>query len=164
MAEVDYPGSLPWPTRQGYGINHVSPMLVSTLESGRKRRRRRFTSVPSRVTVEWIMNEWQAQLFELWFRADFNESEPNRGGIQDGTVWFNCPLKTPIGERHYEAVFDDIYSGPEPYGLCQWRFTATLELRERPALPPGDIEFPDEIIYSSLFDYTMNKHWPEYDL
>lgn len=161
MAEVDYPGTLPWPTRQGYGFQHASTVVVSNLSTGRQRRRRRLTSAPTEVTVEWIMDNAQAQLFELWYRADFNEEEPNRGGIQDGSVWFNCPLVTPLGAEHYEAVFYDIYTGPIPYGLCQWRFTATLMIKERPTLPPGDIEFPDEITYSSLFDLTMNRHWPK---
>ena len=148
---IEYPSQLPLPLREGYGLRHVDPMVRTQLASGRARQRRRFTSVPSVVSVSWVMSQPEAQLFEAWYRD----------AISDGAAWFQCPLKTPLGIQHYDARFTGIYRGPNLVGLCHWRFTAELELFERPLLPPGEAQFPDEIIYGSLFDRTMNRHWPE---
>lgn len=147
----EYPKQLPVPLREGYGLQHVDPMIRTQLASGRARQRRRFTSVPTEVTVSWLMTAPQAQLFEAWYRDV----------IDDGVAWFACALRTPIGLQRYEARFTGIYSGPDLVGVDSWRFTAELELKSRPILPRGSVQFPQEIIYSRLFDRTMNHHWPD---
>lgn len=153
---VRYPAALPMPQLSNQRTNHVSPLMRTQLASGRARQRRRFTSVPSIKSVSWKMNQAQAQLFEVWFSAG-----REYGGITDGADWFLCRLRTPMGIRDYQCRFTDIYSGPNELGFFLYEFSAQLELIERPLLPPGETQFPDEIIYGSLFDRTMNQHWPE---
>jgi hypothetical protein len=149
---IQYPQGLPCALREGYDFSPISPLLRSDMQSGRARQRRRFTSVPTMASVSWIMNDVQAQLFEAWFRD----------ALEDGAQWFEMPLKTPEGERSYTARFTDIYSGPTLTGRSSWKFTAQLELRERPILVPGwAVYAPDYILLSSLFDKAMNLAWPE---
>jgi hypothetical protein len=147
---IDYPSQLPLPQQSGYAIQHVSPLVRVDMQSGRARQRRRFTSVPSLVKVNWLMNEVQAQLFEGWFRWT----------ITDGADWFNCRIKTPMGLRPYECRFTDIYDGPVFVTTSLWRFSAELEIRDRQTISALDAQFPDEIIQSDLFDRTVNQHWP----
>lgn len=150
--DIDYPEGLPWPVRDGYDINHVQPFRRTGMQSGRARQRRTFTSVPSQVSVSWIFNgDTQVAAFELWFQQT----------IGDGADWFNCPLKTPIGEKQYVCRFVDMYRGPTLVGLCAWRITAMLEVWERPLLPPDWALLPDYVIHADIFDLAMNREWPE---
>ena len=97
---IAYPEFLPEPQRDGYGFQPVSPMARSELQSGRARQRRRFTSVPTVASVTWLMDDTEAQLFEGWFEHI----------LLSGSLWFQCPLKTPLGMDEHRARFVDIQS------------------------------------------------------
>lgn len=146
-----YPAGLPCALHQEYGLNHVSPLMRSELESGRARQRRRFTSVPSMANVSWIMTQAQAVLFEGWFKWTIN----------DGADWFDMPLSSPMGVKDYECRFAGMYSGPRLTGRGMWTFSATLEVRERPVIAEDWIEIaPDYILFMDIFDLAMNREWP----
>lgn len=151
--DISYPDDLPIPLRRGYGVKHVSPLMRTDMESGRSRQRRKFTSVPSMVSVVWIFrNDAHAAAFEAWVRD----------ALLDGAEWFNMPLKTPVGLQEYVCRFtDDLYDGPDLTGISGWEITARLEMFERPLMPPGWGLMPDFLINASLFDIAMNKKWPE---
>lgn len=145
-----YPASLPMPVGDGYGFEPVSPLVRSKLQSGRTRQRRRFTSVPTISSVSWLLDDREAQFFEAWFEHV----------LVSGSLWFECPLKTPLGLDDYRARFADIYSGPELVD-GYWRFTASLELFKRPILDSDwVIVAPDYILMSDIFDRAMNQEWP----
>lgn len=149
---IEYPREyLPLPLREGYGFQAVSPIQRTEMVSGRARQRRKFTSVPTETPVSWLLSDVQAQLFEAWFEDV----------LKSGTEYFMCPLKTPEGIRDYVARFTDIYAGPILVGVSHWRFTAELELLERPILAPGWGHFPGLIAGSSLIDISINRKWPE---
>ena len=147
---IEYPKGLPAGLQSGSSYQTVSPMQRSTLVTGRAIQRRRYTNVPTSRKISWVFNQVQAQAFEAWFRDSLN----------DGVSWFECPLKTPLGCFDYTARFTDIYSGPSRVGPDLWSISAELELRERPIPPVGDGLFPDDILYSELFDLTINREWP----
>ena len=149
--DLNYPEGLPYPTRDGYGLNHVSPFTRTSMDSGRSRQRRRFSSVPTNVPVTWILTEQETLIFESWFRDT----------IHDGADWFNCPLKTPVGEKPYVCRFTEMYKGPVPMGICMWQISAALEIWERPLLAPGWGKFPDFIRYADIIDLAMNREWPK---
>ena len=150
---IAYPEFLPEPQRDGYGFQPVSPMARSELQSGRARQRRRFTSVPTVASVTWLMDDGEAQLFEGWFEHI----------LQSGSLWFQCPLKTPLGMDEHRARFVDIYEGPVLVGESLWRFTAKLELFKRPILDAEwIIEAPDYIAMADIFDVAMNQKWPKH--
>jgi len=121
------------------------------MTSGRTRQRRKYTSVPTEAGVSWVFSDAESQLFEAWFRD----------AITDGAAWFNMRMRTPMGVGDYVCRFKDIYDGPVLYALGYWKFTATLELWERPILPPGWGNFPEFIAGQSIIDYALNKEWPE---
>lgn len=149
--DIDYPKGLPYPLIEDRQVNHVSPFVRTSMASGRARQRRAFTSVPSMQGVSFIMNDAQAQAFEVWF------SEV----LEDATEWFNIKLKTPMGFTQEVCRFAEMYSGPNPLGPNLWRISASIEVYERPLLPREWAEFPDLILGSSIIDIALNDRWPE---
>ena len=148
---IEYPKFLPLPQREGYGIQSVSPIARSDLQSGRARQRRRFTSVPTVATVTWLLNDTEAQLFEGWFEHI----------LLSGSFWFQCLLKTPLGLDDHRARFIDIYDGPNLVGVSHWRFTANVELFKRPILDAGwIITVPDYVAMADIFERAINHEWP----
>ncbi|EFA3856755.1 TPA: hypothetical protein ACGK2H_002276 [Escherichia coli] len=149
---INYPNDyLPIPLQEGFGLKPVSPLLRTELTSGRARQRRLYTSTPTQASVAWLFTDPESQLFEAWFRDT----------IKDGADWFNMPLRSPLGIIDmYVCRFVDIYEGPTIEGGNYWRYTATLELWERPILAPGWADFPDYIINSSIIDIALNREWP----
>lgn len=151
MAEPYPRDLLPVPLREDYDLNHVSPMMRTQMESGRSRYRQRFTSVPSRVTVTWLLDEGQALYFEGWFKESLN----------DGTLWFNCPLRTPMGMHEYECHFFGMYQGPQLVANY-YKVRARLEIRERPTMDRDWILYgPEYVRWGNIFDIAMNRDWPE---
>lgn len=102
MADLpEYPhGLLPYPLREGYGLTPVSPLMRTSMQSGRAKQRRRYKSTPTEADVTWqFTQEGQAQLFEAWYSAVIN----------DGASYFYMALKTPLGMHQYKCRFVDIY-------------------------------------------------------
>jgi len=153
MAMASYPHEyLPLPLQDGYGFKPVSPLLRTQLTSGRARQRRQYTSTPTQASVTWMFTtDAQAQLFEAWYRDT----------ISDGAAWFLMRLQTPLGVESYKCRFTDIYDGPIPVAPIYWRISATLELWERPLLPPGWAEFPSFVVNQDIIDLALNREWPE---
>lgn len=153
MTMASYPHEyLPLPLQDGYGFKPVSPLLRTQLASGRARQRRQYTSTPTQASVTWMFTtDAQAQLFEAWYRDI----------ISDGAAWFLMRLQTPRGVDSYKCRFTDIYDGPILVAPIYWRFSATLELWERPLLPPGWAEFPYFVVNQDIIDLALNREWPE---
>jgi hypothetical protein len=148
---IQYPDYLPCFERQGYDMQTASPLLRSTMQSGRSRQRRQYLSTPTYVTASVTMSDAQAQLFKAWWDEV----------LISGSLSFECQLKTDLGVRLYRARFTDIYQGPELVGRSSWRFRCPLELIERPVLPPGWVTVaPEYILGSDLLDIAMNEKWP----
>lgn len=150
--DINYPSNLPYPTRDGYSAQYTSPLMRTKTISGRAIQRRQFTTVPAMYNVSWIFTtDGDAAAFEAWFRDV----------VKDGTEWFNCPMRTPIGTGQYVCRFTDIYEGPNPYGVCGWTVRAELEMFERPLMPEGWGILPDYIAMDDIFDVAMNDRWPK---
>lgn len=150
---IEYPKGLPAGLQSGSSYQTVSPMQRSTLVTGRAIQRRRYTNVPTSRKISWVFNNVQAQAFEAWFRDALN----------DGVSWFECPLKTPLGYMEYTCRFTDVYSGPDRVGPNLWAYSAELELRDRAVPPIGNGNFPDYILYASIFDIAVNDYWPDHN-
>jgi len=150
---INYPKDyLPCPLKDGFGLKPVTPLKSTQMTTGRRRQRRAYTSVPTETAIAWIFNDSQAQAFEAWVRDSLN----------DGQAWFNMPLLTPAGERDYVCRFtEDFYEGPTPEGGMYWRYTARLELWERPMIPAPWGNYPEWVTGSSLLDIALNKEWPK---
>lgn len=103
------------------------------------------------ASVSWLFTDPQGQLFEAWWKE----------ALVDGSLWFECPLDHPMGYQLYAARFTGVYSGPALVGPGLWSYSAELELRERPLLEPGWVDFPEFILFSSIIDLAVNREWPE---
>lgn len=150
---IEYPDGLSFPLRDGYGFQPVSPIARTKMVSGRARVRRRFTSVPTILKVSWLFDSGQAQIFEAWFEY----------ALKSGTLWFGCPIQSPRGFERLRARFVDIYEGPVLFGVNHWRFSAELEVFERPLI--GEEWFntaPDYVLSADIVDIVVNDKWPEF--
>ncbi|MEA4425686.1 hypothetical protein VBP99_26515, partial [Klebsiella pneumoniae] len=76
-------------------------------------------------------------------------------------AWFMMKLQTPAGIKFYKCRFTDIYQGPVLVAPIYWKYTATLELWERPLAPAPWGNYPEWIVGSSLLDIALNKEWPK---
>lgn len=152
MADIRYPSNMPLPLRDGYGIEHTDNVTRTQLGSGRQRKEIMMRNTPSIISVQFLLTEAEAQVFEGFYWQT----------LHSGTLKFDCPIQTPLGIREYEDLeFHDLYDGWQLYGVNHFRFTAQLEIAKRPVVSADDMLYPDEILYSDLFDRTMNKHWPK---
>lgn len=148
---ITYPDFLPKGLHSGRAYQVVDPMMRSALTSGRARQRRRFTDVPEAARIAWLFSSLECRYFEAWFRDV----------LTDGVLWFECPLKTPLGYQPFTCRFTGIYSGPTLVGPDQWSITAELEMQERAVLEPGWGEFPEFILMADIIDRAINDQWPE---
>lgn len=155
MADLpEYPHDLlPLPLREGYGLTPVSPLMRTDMQSGRAKQRRRYQSTPTQAPINWIFTQpGQALLFEQWYQYV----------LMDGVLWFNMKLRTPEGVKFYKCRFMDIYKGGELDGPNYWRYSAELELWERPTMDPLWVTYyPAAIRYMNVIDLALNREWPE---
>lgn len=145
-----YPPGLPRGLHSGRRYQLISPLVRSELASGRARQRRKFTSVPEAVTVNWLFNDAQGQAFEAWWRD----------ALVDGSLWFECPLDHPMGYDFYTCRFTGVYEGPSRVGPDLWSYSGELELVERAVLPIDWGLLPDFVIDSGILDRAVNQYWP----
>lgn len=150
----DYPAGLRLGRKPDRAFQTTDPTIRSSLESGRARQRLRYDHVPTAAAVEWVFaTNGECQLFEAWFRSD--------QGAGNGAQWFDIPLWTALGLDTHRARFIGVYQGPKVIGPNQWQITATLELEERPTLPPEWVILPSFVLRPDIFDMAMNREWPE---
>ncbi len=123
---ISWPETLPLPTVEGYGIQPGDAILRTEMEAGPARQRRRFTQVPSRVSVRWIMRRDQFALFEAWYRWQAKE----------GGAWFEIELLGGLGLLTQEARFTRQFQA-QLLGGTLWEIRSELEIRERPVLDEG---------------------------
>jgi len=151
MAIPVYPEGLPCPLRENYGFTPVNNIRRTPMDSGRARQRIEFPNAPSLVQLSWIMTSPQAMLFEAWAAQVV------------GAGWFTMTLLTPLGFDAQEVRFTEVPVGGELTGKFLWRYRVTCELRNRPLIDPEwVIILPDYVLYADIFDYVMNREWPEY--
>ena len=121
---IQYPAELPLPLQEGYGLSTVDPMRATPMVTGRTRYRVRHRYVPTEVKVNFNFSEAEAAQFEGWYVW----------AINNGFDWFEMPLQTPIGFKIYIAHFKGIYQGPDLTQVRRWRYSAVMQLKDRPVL------------------------------
>lgn len=147
---IQYPAILPVPLQESYGLGTVDPMRSTPMVTGRRRWRVVHDYVPVTVKVLFNFSQTEASFFEGWYART----------IKNGFEWFEMPLQTPLGFKRYEAHFVGIYDGPDLTQITRWRYSAQLQLRERPLIPPEWTDFPDYWINQNIIDVATNREWP----
>ena len=125
---ITWPTTLPLPTVQGYGIRPGEAILRTEMEAGPARQRKRFTQVPTRISVRWVMRREQFALFEAWYRWQAKE----------GGQWFMIDLLGGIGLTTHEARFTRQFDARLIGGVL-WEIASELEIRERPTLSADEL-------------------------
>lgn len=118
-----FPDLLPLPLVEDYSITPNEAIIRTQMESGTARQRRRFDSVPSKITVKWFMNASQFSLFEAWYKYHAKE----------GAEWFVISLLGGLGLIEQEARFTQQFTARLQNGIL-WAITSELEIRDRPTL------------------------------
>ncbi|MBL6934095.1 MAG: YcaO-like family protein [Alphaproteobacteria bacterium] len=144
---ISWPATLPLPSIEGYGVHPGEAILRTEMEAGPARQRRRFTSVPSRISVRWVLRRDQFALFEAWYRWHAKE----------GGEWFGIDLLGGLGLVTHEARFTRQFAA-RPLPGNRWEVTSELEIRERPVLTEdaSSVELP--------FLRRMERHYGELGL
>ena len=150
---VRFPDQLPNPLASGYKQQKFDGVHRTEMEDGYMRNRLVFDWTPTEFSVSYRLTDVQAQLFVAWHKFAIN-------GGQDT---FIIPLLMVDGMVDRVAKFTQMYKGPERIQPCHWEFDLSIQVLDEATdnMDPDDLLFPDEIIYSSLFDINMNRDWPE---
>ena len=158
MANINYPDGLPIPLRADYGLEHTDNVQRTKLGNGRSRKEILHAPGPTFITAKFRMRPGQTQLFEGFYWHT----------LSSGVLQFNMKLLSPLGLYVYEDVeFAGLYNGPVPLANSRgggdriWEFSAQLQMNKAPIISAEEMQYPEEVLYSSLFDLTMNKHWPK---
>jgi hypothetical protein len=110
------------------------------MEAGPARQRRRFTQVPSRISVRWVLRRDQFALFEAWYRWHAKE----------GGAWFDIDLQGGVGLTAHEARFTRQFEARIRSGVL-WEVTSELEIRERPVLSEDGLAIALDSDLAALF-------------
>jgi len=127
---IVWPATLPLPTVQGYSVQPGEAILRTDMDAGLARQRRRFTEVPTKVSVRWIMRRDQYAVFEGWYKWNAKE----------GANWFTITLLGGLGLLDQEARFTRQFSSKLMAGGNLWEISSELEIRERPVLTEEAME------------------------
>lgn len=153
MAAVDYPATLPAPNQTKYSLQPVDPVIRTQMDSGSPRNRRRFTTYPTRIPVEWLFTEAQMAVFESWFDNTVNSGES----------WFNVNLINGLSVSAYEARFFTAQHYPWKADMQpgnSYVVSGILEVRSRPVMDATYLEAataydPNDITYGSPVLHTF---------
>lgn len=149
---INYPAGLPAPLQEPSGFESVNNITRTELQSGRARQRVNFTNVPVYATLSWLFSKPnQAALFDSW------AAQVAKAG------WFRLKLYCATGLVEHDVRFTESVQGPQRAGPTFWRYTARVELRERPLLEPDWAEIlPEFVLMADIFDRAINFEWPEW--
>jgi len=151
-----YPDYLPLPLKFTRS-NQTGEAVMRTDRLKGLARQRQWTNAPTLLfEAEWHVPNEKAELFITWHANE----------IANGTDWFEMQsyYSGTLAERR--TRFTGMYSGPDPIGVGHVKFTAQLEVFERPVIPPEWLEAPEwwyNLEWRSIFDFAMNHHWPEWE-
>lgn len=120
---ITWPPTLPLPTVDGFGVQPGDAILRTDMEAGLARQRRRFTAVPSIISVRWLMTRNQFAVFEAWYKFYAKE----------GAAFFDIDLLGGVGITTHNARFTQQFDARLLNGRL-WTVTSQLEIRERPTL------------------------------
>lgn len=150
---IRFPDNLPPPLLSGHRMRKVDGVQRTKMRSGRTFARLEFSGTPNDFTLSWYFNQIEAFQFEQW----------HANAIKGGALQFVMPVQMSDGMRDRVCQFLDMYEGPNKISPCLWEVSAPVQVLDQvgEGIDPGWWEFPEWVRYASLFDVTMNKHWPE---
>ena len=117
-----FPPSLPLPQQSGYKLEPIPQVVMTDMEVGSSRARRRTKTRQATLSVLWLFTEEQFKTFNDWFYAEGT-------GIAGGSSWFDITLLTGTGAlASRPARFKDGAFKADLNGVI-WTVNASLEIR-----------------------------------
>lgn len=150
---VRFPENLPSALFDGHSKRKIDGVQRTQMQSGRTFARLEFSDTPNDFALSWRMTQTQAFQFENW----------HANAIKGGALEFIMPVMMTDGFRDRVCKFMSMYQGPDRIGPNTWEVTAPVQVRDQvgEGLSQDWWQVPQWFEYVSLFDVTMNKHWPE---
>lgn len=111
---VDWPVTLPTDIEKDtYEEGFADTMLRSPMDTGRAKRRRRFTAAPKKLKVTKVLTSTQLDAFITFFEdtiaggaTKFNYTHPRTGGTVEVAFTKTPEPARPFGVDHYKVVLD----------------------------------------------------------
>lgn len=130
MALIKWPDSLPLPLLKSHSMKPKSGLLVTNMDSGYPRIRRKFISRPTAMSSSFIFSCEQYAVFEGFVEHQIN----------GGADWFLLPVKLPIGviDSEVRIVPDSISDKLLTNHL--WSVSVKFEIRKREKIDAGTTE------------------------
>ena len=126
MANI--PSIIPACAVDGYKISPQNATVRTEMETGPARQRRLSASMPTQLSVKWILTRFEMKIFEAWFRHI----------IFDGTAWFVMSVDNGLGLTETDCRF----IGPYTVELAAkgiYNVSATLEVRDMPVMSKEEL-------------------------
>jgi len=130
---VNFPSELPSPLIEGYTFGPLNSFRRVSVADGPPRYRLNSPNYTSLFEVQWLLSEFQFQVFRLWYEG-FSDLNFNR--------WFTIDLAVgrastdsgfvPRLLQTLEAHFYEDWSASIDASSNQWIISATLETRYAP--------------------------------
>ncbi|WP_205169123.1 hypothetical protein [Burkholderia sp. LMG 13014] len=140
MALVAWPERLPAPMAAGYSYQPQTPFIRTNMDTGVARQRRRFVSVPSQVSVTWLLNRELLALFEAFVHYD----------LLDGACWFSAVIYNGMERRDVKARMIGGFK-VDNVDPRFWRVSATLETINMPVVSPDQYvalrDFGEDVLH-----------------
>ncbi|ARQ46670.1 hypothetical protein [Oxalobacter formigenes] len=127
MANI--PKMIPACAVDGYKISPQNATVRTEMETGPARQRRLSASMPTQLSVKWIMQRLEFKVFEAWFKHT----------IFDGTAWFVMEVDNGMGMTETDCRF----VGPYTVELAAkgiYNVSATLEVRDMSVMTSEELE------------------------
>lgn len=144
-----WPSALPAPAVDGYAVNPDDATQHTAFEGGTARCRRRYSTAPSRVNVQWTFTGAQLAIFETWHKYT----------VSDGSAFFNIDLANGLGIQSMEARF---IGQPKKSLLpgMYWNVSAELEVLSPPVMTQAYLDaalaYPlNDLAYASAALHTL---------
>lgn len=113
-----FPPELPGMSMKSYSLRPGNGVQRTEMDAGYARARRRYTAVPTDVTVQWRFTLAELARFEEFYKNE----------IDGGASWFTVKIVDGRGEGTYEARFKEPYEATTEAREFLWLVNATLEV------------------------------------
>ena len=113
---IDFPSVLPSPLVSDYSIAPNRAFVVTEMDAGNRRLRRRYTDVPEKYSLSWQFNQTQFAAFQAWYQYR----------LDSGALFALTPLR--IGDDIIDTVirFLNNYNA-SLVSSNRWEVTADVE-------------------------------------
>lgn len=140
---IAWPSELPKPLLETHAFKPHPPVARTESERGAIKQRRRFKQVPVDVPFSMVLDDQQMALFEAIVEYRIAH-------------WFSIGLWSALGLNPHEVRIKEIGSYKE-LRRGRWAVSGTFEVRERPILDEGLLQFALDGDLDLLFSFDFRK-------